>query len=392
MEAQVYDQTFSGVSADRNTENLTRLQRVPSQAKGASLFWSRAFGAHALSASAEAREVRGFSDESIIAGNRITTLVGAGGREFVFGVFAQDFWRVNSKLNLNFGARFDRWREFDALSTTRNLTGNRQTTVITFPDRIEQSFSPRIAALYQINQNFAALGSFTKSFRAPTLNELYRAFRVGNVLTLANENLRAERATTSEVGLNFTGFSRRLNLRSNVFLTEVSSPVVSVTLSTTPALITRQRQNVGQTRSRGVELDAEFAARKDLRFSASYLFADSRVSRFPANRNLEGNFLPQIARQQFTFQAFYRPQSAFSFGLQGRAVGRQFEDDQNSFRLRSFVTLDAFGGFRLKKGAEIFAAIENVFNNRYDIGLTPNRTVAAPRSARFGLRFNLGGK
>jgi hypothetical protein len=39
---------------------------------------------------------------------------------------------------------------------------------------------------------------------------------------------------------------------------------------------------------------------------------------------------------------------------------------------------------------EIFAAIENLFNSRYDIGLTPNRTIAAPSFLRFGLRLDLG--
>ena len=389
IESQVYDQTFSGVSADRNTENLTRIQRVPSQAKTANLFWSRVFGAHTFSAAADAREVRGFSDETIINNNRATSLVSAGGREFSFGVFAQDFWRVTKKLNVNFGGRFDRWHKYEAFSVTRSLTGNQQTTVVNFPEQTENAFSPRISALYQINNNFSVLGSYSKSFRAPTLNELYRSFRVGNVLTLANENLRAERADTFEAGVNFTGFARRLNLRGNVFVTEVSNPIVSITLSSTPALITRQRQNVGETRSHGIELDAEYSIKTNLSFSASYLFVNSRVTNFPANTNLEGKFLPQIPHQQLTFQAFYRPIEKFTFSFQGRISDSQFEDDQNTLRLRAFFTLDVFAGYRLSNKAEIFTAIENIFNNRYDIGLTPNRTVAAPTFARIGLRIHL---
>ncbi|HXH71119.1 MAG TPA: hypothetical protein VNI60_12380, partial [Pyrinomonadaceae bacterium] len=97
----------------------------------------------------------------------------------------------------------------------------------------------------------------------------------------------------------------------------------------------------------------------------------------------------QIARQQLTFQTFYRPQTKLSFSLQARLSDAQFEDDLNTLRLRPFFTLDAFASYRVRKNLEIFAAIENVFDNRYDIGLTPNRTVAAPRFVRVGLRFNL---
>ncbi|MDQ6786679.1 MAG: TonB-dependent receptor, partial [Acidobacteriota bacterium] len=387
IEAQVYDQNFSAVSADRNTENLTRIQRVPSQARNANLFWTRAFGNHAVSASVDLREVRGTSYESVINNNRTTSLVSAGGREFSYGVFAQDFWRVTKKLNLNFGWRLDAWRNFDALSMARNLTGNQQTTIANFPNRSEKSFSPRLAALYQINNNFSVVASVSKSFRAPTLNELYRAFRVGNVLTQANENLRAERATTLETGANLTAFAKRLSVRGNVFSTEISNPVVSVTLSATPSLILRQRQNVGRTRTRGIEFDAEFLLHKDLRFSASYLLVNSRVARFPQNVGLVGKFLPQVAHRQLTVQTFYRPRDKFSFGLQARFSSTQFEDDQNLLRLRPFSNLDALASYRLRKNLEIFAAIENVFNNRYDIGLTPNLTVAAPRFARIGLRY-----
>jgi outer membrane receptor protein involved in Fe transport len=391
VEKQIYDQIFTGISADRNTENLTRVQRVPSQSFGANLFWSKVFGNHAVVSAFEFREVRGASDETIFANNRATSLVGAGGRERAFSFSAQDFWRAaGDKLNLSFGIRFDAWENADALSATRNLTTN-QTTTVNFPNRAENAFSPRVAALYRLSENFSLYAAFSKSFRAPTLNELYRAFRVGSVLTLANENLKSERADNFEGGINFTGFSNRLNLRGNFFVAEVSRPVVSVTLSSTPGLITRQRQNVGKTRARGLELDAEFMLRKDLRISASYLLVDSRVVDFPANINLIGKFLPQVPRRQLNLQMFYRPrQSRFSFGAQMRISGAQFEDDLNSLRLRPYRTLDVFASYRFAKKIEIFTAIENVFNNRYDIGLTPNRTIAAPRFARAGLRFDLG--
>ena len=389
IEAQVYDQTFSAISADRNAENLTRLQRVPSQAWGGNLFWSRAFAAHTISAAIETKRTNGFSDETIVNNSRPTSIVGAGGRQTLFGFFAQDFWRVNEKFTLNFGGRADIWKNSNALSATTNLTGNRQTTVTIFPNRSENSFSPQISALYQINQKIGFSAVFNRSFRAPALNELYRAFRVGNVLTLANENLSAERATSFETGARFSIFKNKLNLRGTAFFTRVSSPVLNVTLSSSPNLITRQRQNLGETRSRGVEIDFDANFGRDFQISAGYLFVDARVADFPTNADLAGKFLPQVARQQFTFQTFYRPHEKFSLSFQARAMGAQFDDDQNQFRLRPFFTLDGFASFRIRKDLEIFLAAENIFDKRFDIGLTPTRTVGAPRSIRAGLRFDL---
>ena len=390
LETQIYDQTFSAVGADRNTETLSRIQRVPSQASGANLLWNRAFGKHFVSASFDFRRTRGFSDEIGFFGGRASSMTGAGGTERNFAVFAQDFWRATRKLNLSFSARFDDWKNFAAVSANKTPATN-QINILDFPDRNESAFSPRVAAIYQISERFSLYAAYAGSFRAPTLNELYRGFRVGSVVTNASENLRAERADTFETGLDFNGFNRRLNLRGNFFDTRVTNPIVSVTLNTAPTLITRRRQNVGATRSRGLELDAEFAPRRNLRFSASYLFVDSRVAEFPASPDLINKFLPQIPPRQLNFQTFYRPLEKLSFSLQGRISAAQFEDDLNTLRLRPFFTLDAFAAYHLKK-FEIFAAIENLFNNRYDIGLTPNLTVAAPRFVRVGLRFDLNSK
>lgn len=387
LETQGYDQTFSAVAADRNTETLSRLQRVPSQARGANLFWTRPIKTHSIAASFETREVRGFSDEVGYFNGRATARSGSGGTERTYSFLVQDSWSVTKKLNLNFSGRFDGWRNIDARSTTLTLATN-AVGVLNFADRAQAAFSPRIGALYQLTPNVAFYGAFSRSFRAPTLNELYRGFRVGNVVTQANANLTAERANTFEGGVSFT--RKRLNIRGNVFVTQVSDPVVGITLSTTPTLITRQRQNVGQTRTRGIELDAEYALSGDLKLSASYLLADSRVTKFPPNPMLVGRFLPQIAKQQLNMQITYRSQSRFSFGVQTRISDAQFEDDLNTLRLRPFFTIDATAAFRVNNKFQIFAAAENLFNARYDIGLTPNRTVAAPVFLRLGLRFDLG--
>ncbi|MBD0327335.1 MAG: hypothetical protein ICV68_12935, partial [Pyrinomonadaceae bacterium] len=63
---EVFDQNFSAVAADRNSETLTRLQRVPSQFAGVTLQWLHDVNAsHTLVAGLEAREVRGASDEIV---------------------------------------------------------------------------------------------------------------------------------------------------------------------------------------------------------------------------------------------------------------------------------------------------------------------------------------
>jgi outer membrane receptor protein involved in Fe transport len=389
---QVFDQDFSAIAADRNSESLTRSQRVPAQQVGVSSQWSGKLGSkQTLVAGFDAREVRGASDELIFAANRLTSAVGAGGRERWMGFFGEDRFIVNPRWIIVAGARFDRWLIYKALSTTRSFSPATPPAAVSFADRTESALSPRVSALGRLAENVSVMAAAYQAFRAPTLNELYRSFRVGNVVTLANDKLRAERLTGGEAGASFTALNKKLNARGTFFWSEITRPVANVTLSTTPTLITRQRQNLGRTRARGVELEAE-ARISNWAMSGGYQLVYATVLSFPANLTLEGLRIPQVPRHQLTFQVSYSNPSRLTASVQGRIIGAQFDDDQNQFKLDRYFTLDALILRRIACGVELLAAAENLLNQRYAVGRTPIKTIGPPLLARFGVRLRLGSR
>lgn len=388
---QVFDQNFSAVAGDRKTESLTRLQRVPSQVTGLTFQWARALGAkHTLVSGLDAREVRGASDEIVFVQSRASSLVGAGGRERDLGVFLKDIVRLTPRLSVMGGARIDRWRNYDAHADTRALRSGGTSTVEPFPNRVETAFSPQISLLYKPAGSVSLFASANKAFRAPTLNELYRSFRLGNILTLANESLRAERSTGGEAGVGINSFDGRLSLRGSFYWTEITQSIANVTLSSTPDLITRKRQNLGRIRSRGIEVEGKMRFSEYWSADVGYLHAGANVIEFPANRTLEGLRIPQVARDNLTFQLRYANPSRINLGVQGRVVGDQFDDDLNLFRLPGYFTIDALGSRRLNSRLEVFAAAENLFNRRYVTGRTPVTTVGPPLLLRVGFKLHLG--
>jgi outer membrane receptor protein involved in Fe transport len=95
---------------------------------------------------------------------------------------------LTPKLQLTLSARIDSWRNYDAHNfETAIATGAPTANNRALPDKSDNAVSPRAAVLYRASDRVSVWGSFSKGFRAPTLNELYRQFRVGAVLTLANE-------------------------------------------------------------------------------------------------------------------------------------------------------------------------------------------------------------
>jgi outer membrane receptor protein involved in Fe transport len=392
-DVQGYSQTFSSIASNRDCETLTDMQHVPSQELGGSGSWSRPAGSKQnLVAGFDAQEVIGASHENLFLSTGTCPFVVpngtsiAGGRQRTTGLYGEDILYLTPRWILNLGARLDHWRNFDAQSLRFPAAGT--PILSSFAERAENAFSPRASLLRQLSRNTALTASVYRAFRSPTLNELYRSFRLGNVVTEANSDLRAERLTGAEAGGDIFLLNRKLSLRGNFFWSDIVNPIANVTLTMTPTLITRQRQNLGRTRSRGVNLDALFRISNTVQFTGGYQFVDSTVVSFPANAALLGLRVPEVPRHQFTVQARYWKPSRLMLSVQGRFAGAQFDDDQNLLKLDRYFTMDLFAGRTINHGVDVFVAIENIFNQRYTVSLSPVPTLGPPFLARAGLRFN----
>lgn len=381
---QVFDQTFSAVADDRNSESLVRLQRVPSQSVGLSARFATTAGSHAILAGAEVRNTKGASEEIGFFGGNRTSETGSGGGETGTGLYFQDRVSIADRFVLTGRVRFDSWNNYGGLRTDLRLaTGER--IVTRFEDRNESAVDPGVSLLARISDRVSAYFNASRSFRAPTLNELYRGFRVGNIVTLSNADLRAEKATNVEGGVSY--WVRDFGVHASVFRSAIGDAVTNVTIDASATPILRQRQNAAKVLVRGFEAESEFRA-GFLSFSAGYLFSDARYTSFPAERDREGNLVPQSARHNVTFQIRYSDSAGTTIAAQARASSSQFDDDLNRFRLGPYFQLDLSGGFRITTKTRVFAAAENILNSRYTVGLTPVRTISSPLTFRAGIRWN----
>jgi len=385
-----YDQSYSSVPANRNSETLTDIQRVPSRQEGLSSEWTRMAGSHqTLAAGFDGQEVRGASNELMYSSGKLSTAVGTGGRQRLWGLFGEDIISVNSRWLITGGARVDDWNNYDALSVTRPLARPGPLQVTNFNARAEQAFSPRLSTLIRAKDNLLFRASIYRAFRAPTLNELYRPFRQGNTLTLANSNLTAEQLTGAEAGASYNTLHNRVSVRGTFFWSDINDPIANVPLSTTPSLITQQRQNLGETRSRGVEIEAEARVNNTITLSGGTQYADATVTSFPADAALVGLLVPHVPRHNVNFQARYSRPRVLTAALQGSFVGSAFDNDQNTLLLNRYFMLDALASRPLGHGMDIFVAGENLTNQRYDVARTPVLTSGPPILFRAGFRVTL---
>jgi outer membrane receptor protein involved in Fe transport len=101
----------------------------------------------------------------------------------------------------------------------------------------------------------------------------------------------------------------------------------------------------------------------------------------------------QVPQNVFTWEARYWNPSRILLSVQGRFIGNQFDDDQNLYPLGRFYTMDLQIGRNISRNLEVFAAAENILDERYKVANTPTASgslfnIGPPVLYRVGLRLN----
>jgi iron complex outermembrane receptor protein len=397
--------SVGGVS--RSNSRLTLLQRVPTKDTGGSVQWSKAVGSrNFFTVGTDWRWVDGDSNETAMnappANIALVNLYRvSGGTQKSAGVFIQDLISVTSKLQLTLSARLDHWRNYDShnletsastgLPTATNAPSCDSAPSATNCLRSKSNTigSPKVGALYHVSEKVSLWSSLSWGFRAPTLNELYRQFRVGAILTLANEKLGPERLVAGEGGVNYTPI-RNLTWRSNWFVNRFTNPVSNVTIATN----TRQRQNVSRTRIWGIQSEMDYRFKTNFKFGMSYLYniAKVRASNPDASGiNITGNYLAEVPRHRGTAEVSYSNPKYVTASASMQIVGGQYDDDLNTLWLPYYNTLDFNVMRKIGRNFEAFFGVQNVLDREFYVQRVPT-SVAAPRFFTGGLEISWYGK
>lgn len=389
---QTFNSSFSAITADRTGESLTLLQAVPSRDLGASAQWTRRLASvHLVALGADLRWINADNTEDVFnpSGTNVRDRLVAG-QQLYAGAFFHDVITPASWLVLALGARVDHWRNF-AASQTEIVNATGSVTHTPFRATSETTVTPRAGLTLHLTSYLSLRGGFYQGFRAPTLNELFRPFRVGNVQTNANENLGPERVTGGEVGINYA-ITGNLFWRATGFWNQVSDLISNVTLSVTPTLITRQRQNLGRARVRGLQSDIEYRLNPWWKITGHYLFNEATVGDFPAEPVIQGKIIPQVPRHRAGLGLEYARPTWFNVRLHGRFESARFDDDLNQVTLGSLVVADLTLSRALGKLWEMFFSAENLFNRRYAVQATPIQLLGTPIIVTVGVRFDLSAR
>jgi outer membrane receptor protein involved in Fe transport len=365
LASQDYDQTFSTVLPGRASERPVSAQHVDSSAHDLAFEWLKPQSRGAVLFGATSRLVDAeLSDVTLATGAR----TGADARQRTDAAFAQATMTFG-RATIGAGLRGEVWR-------SRRADGS--------DERDAGFLVPRASLAFRANDSVSLRATYQDGHRSPTVNELYRDFRVGSILTRANAALGPEQSRGWEASALLT--RRWLSARTAFFWTTMDDAIVSVTLES-GATIVRQRQNAGRVRARGVEIESDVRLQHGLALTATAVFIDSV---FTSGADLTGLRVPQVPRAQAS-AGVRGAWTHATAALEWRFIGRQFDDDRNTpaFELDRSSMVDLMASWRARRGFELFAALENAFDVEQDVGKTPIRTIGLPRTFRAGVRWEL---
>lgn len=386
--ALVYVQTrdfynsFASVDDDRTAANRVAEQvSVPSTGMGARLEAQPAvagpvtlrFGTDWRRTAGETREgfffVEGAATRGRVAGGRTDTL----------GAFADAAWESDA-VTISAGGRIDRWWISDGRLIERAFATGAALTDETYADRSGWRPTGRAGIAFRPGAALTLRGAAYLGWRLPTLNELYRPFRVGDETTRANATLAPERLEGVEIGADYRPLATA-RIGVTLFSNRLEDGIANVTIG--PNL--RQRQNLGEIEAKGVELDGalDFGAWS---LSGGYSFVDAAVS---APGSLDGLRPAQTPRHSASATLGWRGMAGTHVALTGRYVGDQYEDDLGERVLPGALTYDAVGGLRLTSAISLELRAENVTNERVVANLSSDGLVerATPRTLWIGIRY-----
>ena len=388
VQTRDYYNSFASVGDDRGSADQVAEQfSVPSSGYGTRFEVRPDLGAVEFRLGGDWRRTVGKTQERFAFQNGAGTRRRiAGGRTDTLGGFAEAAWQRGA-LTLTGGGRIDRWWIGDGSLEERVIATGSVLTDTDFADRSGWEPTARAGIAWKPAGAVTLRSAAYLGWRLPTLNELYRPFRVGDDTTRANAALDPERLRGIEAGIEYQPLATA-RVGVTLFTNRLSDGIANVTIGAGGGGVIRQRQNLDAIASRGVEVDGRFDFGA-WSLAGGYSYADAEVEADGGALSLDGRRPAQTPRHSLAGTLAWRGLSGARVSATMRYVGAQFEDDLNQQRLPDALTFDAATDIPLTGRLSLAARAENILDERVVTGISGDGIIerATPRTLWIGLRL-----
>lgn len=235
-------------------------------------------------------------------------------------VYLQDIWSFAPDWELTAGARYDQYSDFGG------------------------TFNPRAALVWQTTQRLTSKLMYGRAFRAPSYLELYSPTAANQ----PNPQLTPERSETWDLSWLYKA-SRHFSLGISLYQFSQSNLIA--------ADANRQFQNLGDRTARGLELEAQWQATRQLRLSGHLAYRQDQAWQ-PVHMPLPSEHVYLRADWSFAPDWHWNLQTHW-FGA--RKAPRVNADDQRA-GIPAYAIVDTTLRYQHRDHWEFSASVRNLFN------------------------------
>jgi outer membrane receptor protein involved in Fe transport len=376
-------QTFNaGASDDRTEEFLTFTSISGADDVGGSLVWTQEVSSllQSIAVGADARRIDGDNDaQTFTPEGDLFKDEQTGGVQRSVGLFAEAIFSFGEGNEIVANVRADFFRNGDAHRVENGVAAD-------LPSKDIEEVSFRLAAEQEVAGPLSLRAAVYRSFRAPTLAELYRDFGTASFQGIANPLLDAETLLGGEVGAVWADDQGR-RLEVTYFRNTIEDFIGGVPIAFDP-VFTIQNENLGETRTQGVEAIGEWPVTEHLSLTGSYLYLDGEVTENPDDPELVGNRVENTPEHTVTAGMRLSDWRGFTIDVRGRHMTDQYQDVGNESHVGGNTVFDASASYAVNEAAEVFLSATNVLDEDYEAsafgGLIQR---GQPRTALVGVRL-----
>ncbi len=380
---------FDGVPANE-AEYVQNLHRTPADDVGSSLIWSKDFGTgvlRSIEVGGDLHKIDGEDRAEIFdeTGALVRTDVGSGKQRFI-GVFAQASLRPSVPLEVLASVRYQSFENYAAYDGSPGGLGHA-------PASSEDSVDPRISMRYAFTQHLALRAAVYTAFRAPNLDNLYRAFSVPQGIFYSNPALVPERLEGGEAGLDV--HAGALRLQATLYYNTIDDLITYRNLADSelpPGFFFGSRNiNAGKARAQGAELEADWAIGGAWSAAFALTYADSQITENPLDPASVGQQVGGVPRGRANVSVSYARGQRWRVTPQLRWIEESYADNDHTLRVDAQTLVDLTATLAVNGKIETYLSIENLFDASYvadNSGFNPPLR-GTPFSAYVGVRVSM---
>ena len=240
-------------------------------------------------------------------------------------------------------------------------------------------WSPRVYAVYHINDNFSLKGGVSKAFKAPSIREISESYvtstEAGAGVIYGNKNLKPETSVNEEIALVYTnnnGYNASITLFNTDFKNKLTSHYTGLTDPVMKAKL-YEYANVGRANIKGTEIATHIPLNEHWNVDMSYTYqhskrqSDEDIS--ASKMSLRGLPLDNTPKHAASAKLNWQMNDALSAYTRIAYKGKQIwanprnGDSKNHYRTRAaYTTVDLGTTYKFNPNVSLSLAVLNIGN------------------------------